>query len=216
MNIFIREFASTFTKLAAMVLIGFMLVVNVNAQTEQNNETANTQAKQNQEPDNTRTTIYFHPASLIVAGLQWSSVMLYSTIEKPMSLSTSLIIRPSLWNINGDDFFSDNDKIFRFGSDVGYRYYLNEKGDDWFIQGQIGLFYFARTYREWGYPYYGDEKVKDNSLWVDIMGYVGRAYKFKKASIYYNVGIGYANNPFDDNMNFMGDINLGIGIPIGK
>ena len=187
-------------KIFVLILMGFVFVVNVNAQSEQNNETSNTQAEQNKIADNKRTSLYLHPIFLI-AGLatEDAPLLLYSTIEIPSSLSNSLIIRPSLWYIPGYNNEINLRDAFRFGSDIGIRHFPSGKGEGLYLQAQSGIFYLS-----------ADNK---SSLWFDVMGYIGYAKKYSGVRIFIDVGIGIG---FVESRGLLGDVNLGIGFPIGK
>ena len=156
---------------------------------------------------NTRTSVYFHPASLLSTigtnldeDTYSDAVLLYLTIENPIDLSKSLIMRPSFWNVKGriNELYLTN--AFRFGSDIGLRYYLNEKGDGFYLQGQTGIFFISNNSGE-------------NFVWFDIMGYLGYSKKYAGVSIFFDVGLGLllTGDRFS-----LPDINLGIGFPLGN
>jgi len=181
---------------------------------------ANTQEEQIAENDNARVSVYLHPVSTLLGIAGFSPI--YLTVEIPFSLYNSLIIRPSYLNLSN----FDGDKIFRIGSDFGYRYYLTGKGENLYLQGQMGLFYFrgddhyTSCYYEDGcddvdanlIPFFSVPNYR-KSLWLDAMGYIGFSFKY----VFIDVGIGLIMviNPervklFDE---LWPDLNIGIGIP---
>ena len=191
------------------LIIAFFLLISVaNAQEEQTPEVINTQEIQNEILFDSRVSVYLHPLSIIGNILIMTddfftdNLFLYSTVEVPLSLSYSLIIRPSYWY---------NPDIIRLGSDIGIRYYTDKKSDGFYFQGQMGLFYCS---------YEIDYGKKENFTCFDIMGYFGLAKKIANFSMFFDFGIGFASKkdgyifPSDDGRIF--DFNIGVGIPLGK
>jgi len=161
-----------------------------------------------------RVSVCFHPLSTafsIFSSLHLKDqaiIFFYSTVEVPLSLSYSLIIKPSLWlTLNYGENVSEPN-FFRLGSDIGYRYYMSKEGEGLYLQGQTGIFYIS----------------DDRPIWFDIMGYIGHSYKLNNGvKIFTDFGVGYSNIKYKDrvpfateNSNFIFDINFGLGIPIGK
>lgn len=169
-----------------------------------------------------RVSVYWHPGTIAISTLTLmldgyhgnrASFILYTTIEKPLSLSNSLIIRPSIIYNSKHSFL----KSGRVGSDIGMRYYPSEKGKGLYIAGQTGLFYYAIPDK---YPWnHIDNKQEyipaEKKMWFDAMGYIG----VKTKRIYFDVGVGFSNIKTDDderglfipnNSNFLFDINFGV------
>jgi len=174
-----------------------------------------------------RVSVYLHPGSLIFSGGELiesknrfnnrkSDIALYLTVEVPLSLSYSLIIRPSYW-YDGRSSFIDFVPIDRKGSDIGIRFFPSEKGKDFYLQGQTGLFFCSDKD-----SYYGK---KENYMWFDVMGYIGYSAKFSNFRLFFDVGYGYSikntrklPNEFTiwrDN-SAIPDINFGIGFALEK
>ncbi|MCL2039948.1 MAG: hypothetical protein FWG85_05920 [Bacteroidetes bacterium] len=169
--------------------------------------------------DNTRTSIYFHPAALIT-GAANDALLLFSTIEAPINLFRSVIIKPSICYISGYneyayDFDLHLEDPIRIGTDVGMRFYPGEKGDGLYLQTQIGLFVvFAKEYT-WGYNEYYDLKFKrTNKFWLDVMGYIGYAKKYSRFSVSIDAGVGLEFIAMKREL--IGDVNLSIGFPLNK
>jgi len=186
--------------------------------------------------DNMRNAFYIHPITL---GQSLSSIlfdeskfiMIYLTFEKPLSLSNSLIIKPSFWNLtkiltgsflivvgNDLDFGFDFDKQFRIGSDFGIRHYINKKGKGAYLQGQVGAFYY-RTTSIVNHPEDDmiiNSEAKSKTLWLDVMGYAGICWKYPNIYISVDFGFGYRKNFNEDFIkdfknNLLFDINFCIG-----
>ncbi|MCL1956537.1 MAG: hypothetical protein FWF63_04380 [Fibromonadales bacterium] len=164
--------------------------------------------------DNTRTSVYFHPISLSSNIFYTVINALYSTIEIPSSLSNSLIIKPSLLREHTDLV------LLKLGSDIGMRHYLFKKGKGLYLQEQVGVFYYKRTYvADGGDTYFSIltfHETRIKGLWFDTMGYLGYSWKLSKVSIFTDIGFGVAAGMNHKNINIspLPDFNLGIGIPI--
>ena len=115
---------------------------------------ANAQENNNAPKNNENDTVTFTVQSL--SSVLFDKSKFIMTFEKPLSLSNSLIIKPSFWNFtdflsgsfslefnnNGLNFAFDNHKQFRISSDFGIRNYFNEKGKGFYFQAQVGAFYY--------------------------------------------------------------------------
>ena len=173
--------------------------------------------------------IHLHPASTIFSlsslfveeskdGYEYNvPVLLYLTLEKPLSQSSSLIIRPSFLSYNRF-FYSDKDSVIRIGTDIGVRYYLNDKGefgDGIYLGGTAGLFYFKCKEEVYlnNYPY-GYKYEPKSSLWFDVAFYVGKAWKFSGVTLSLDaaLGINLTNNL--GGVPFIYDVNFCVGIPL--
>jgi hypothetical protein len=174
--------------------------------------------------DNARVLVYLHPATLL-GGLYSTDtkyLSLYSTIEIPFDLGWSLVIRPNfIKELN-------RPREFRAGSNFGVRSYINQKGEGFYCQKQIGIFYYDAqdlSYEAYTskdppelYDYHvGDYKMK-SSLWLDAMINLGYSWKFSSIAIFFDVGIGIGHldgysDIFMKSFFLVPDANLGIGIP---
>jgi len=154
--------------------------------------------------DYTKVSVYMHPVTLLV-GANVKLLLLYSTIEIPMSLYNAPIIKPSVWN--GPSFT-------RVGSDIGFRHYLAGRGEGMYLQPQVGLFYLSAKNWTFNFDYDKDDDLigykKISGTWYDGMLYLGRAYKFAYISIYSDGGIGYGCALGGCSLIF--DANIGLGI----
>lgn len=194
-------------KQAIFFIIVFSFVSNVNSQ----------EVNEIQECDNTRVSVYLHPVSFAFNGI---ATYLYSTIEIPFSLSNSLIIKPSFWIYNGPRidgwmWMNETREIYRFGGDIGMRHFLSGNGNGFYLQGQIGAFYYKGPIF-YIFNSYCDETCSDSSnygtsLWLDAMGYLGYSWKDSKISMFADIGFGIAMA--GTRLQFLPDINIGIGIP---
>jgi hypothetical protein len=157
--------------------------------------------------DYKKISVYLHPITLLF-GANAKMLLLYSTIEIPLSLYNAPIIKPSLWN---------NEDLLRIGSDFGFRHYLAGKGDGLYLQPQAGLFYFSATNWSGSIVDLDDEngngklsEKKRSGAWFDGMLYLGNAYKFTYISIYSDTGIGYGCSL--GICSLIWDANIGIGV----
>jgi hypothetical protein len=157
---------------------------------------------------NMRTIVHIHPYSVfisIIGSRLEGPLFLYSTIEKPLNLSNSLIIKPSIW-INASEFkiFGKSHEFSRFGCDIGIRHYPSEKGKGFYIQGVVGFFYADYN-----------EKHIENTGTMDIMGYMGYSWDVsKRMRIFWDVGVGLGlggNLLLGEDAFFIPDINFGLG-----
>jgi hypothetical protein len=174
--------------------------------------------------DKTRVLVYLHPATFL-GGLFSTDIKylsLYSTIEIPFDLGWSLVIRPNfIKELNMP-------REFKAGSNFGVRGYINQKGEGFYCQNQIGIFYYdaqdlsyeaysSKNPPELYESYVEDYKMK-SSLWLDIMINLGYSWKFSNISIFFDVGIGIGHldgysDIFMKSFFLVPDANLGIGIP---
>jgi hypothetical protein len=179
-------------KASALTCFALLMISHANAQ-----ETAI-------EQNNTRVSIYLHPVSSYVSTFGLSPI--YLTVEVPFSLSNSLIIRPSIFDLNR----SKRD-IFRLGSDIGFRHHLAREGEGLYLQGQMGIFYYERNVinSDGMYDPFPSIHGPLKNIWLDAMGYVGHSFKFSRVSLFIDVGIGIGRS------DILLDANFGIGIPFG-
>ena len=189
------------------LIIIFLLLSSVaNAQDEQTT-IENTQEIKNEIYDK-RVSVYLHPLTLICSAilLDKPAFFLYATIEVPLSLSCSLIIKPSYWH-NAPDGLLWPDYFDKFGSNIGIRFFPNKETNFFYLQGQAGLFCFSNK--------------NEDYMNFDIMGYLGWVKKKSNFNMFCDIGMGFAPQktntmPFIMQASWIFDWNLGIGIPLGK
>jgi len=161
--------------------------------------------------DNMKTVIHIHPVTLIPSLFSSSTnseSFYYLTIEIPLSLSNSLIIKPSVWiNISEKKFlmFRKRDEFSRLGGDIGLLHYPSEKGEGFYLQGQCGAFFVENI------------NTGETHIVGDIMGYLGVSAKRKRVGFFFDVGVGLGNsNVMFKERNFESkgvfDINIGLGL----
>ena len=177
---------------------------------------------------NYTVAVHIHPISFVWSlttplnsHKNYSSLAIYSTIEIPCSPSISFIIRPSLINseydynkISHTAVSSSGTNEFRLGTDLGVRYYTNNNGKGFYVQGTVGLF---RSIEEKYNTEYHQITTNSKSFFdADIMGYIGTSIKPKKTNltIFFDVGIGFGNRAipvFFELTRSRFDINFGLG-----
>ena len=176
------------------------------------------------EKDNMKTVLHIHPMSLLFSALNSFSnygfdlnASCYLTIEKPLSSSVSLLVRPSVWLNLGIGIFTDR-TYFRGGSDIGFRFYPSRKGEGLYLQAQGGIFYIKDNFLR--YIEYPDYWYLENKNYVggDVMGYLGWSKKWNRHTLFLDFGLGGGNsnplirrnNPTDFGPVF--DFNFGWGL----
>jgi len=167
--------------------------------------------------DNTRASFYFHPLSLFSIIFNTTVTAIYSTVEIPLGLSNSLIVKPSFLREEEDLV------LFKLGSDIGMRHYLFGKGEGLYLQEQIGIFYYKceniSVYDTY-IPILIFHPVNIKGLLLDAMGYLGYSWKFSKTSVFADIGFGTAIteksiiDPKRFSLYLLPDFNLGIGFSI--
>ena len=153
--------------------------------------------------------VHFHPWTLFISALSMRHPdnpmkYYYLTIEKPLNLHSSLIIKPSLVSLNDLGIITGHPGKggIKIGSDFGVRYFPNKKGEGFYIQPQVGVFNIN--------PYYPSSSF----VGADIMGYLGFSQKGHKVSMFFDIGLGFGNNPFfinNSEISEIFDINVGLG-----
>ncbi|MDR2582402.1 MAG: hypothetical protein LBC75_02860 [Fibromonadaceae bacterium] len=176
---------------------------------------------------NLRLVAYLHPLSLFY-GAAYNMFMFSSTIEKPLNLSNSVVIQPTIWLGNSDGYIGDAveyEGLKRFGTGIGIRQYATSKGYGFYLQAMASAYYISASklqYKEdnddiWnGYEIKSWTKVK--GVVGELMFYVGAAHKWQNISFFYEGGLGFG---YDGTETFqMGYINrlaanfnMGVGIP---
>jgi len=192
-------------------------ITTANAQENQNKDTVST-TNTTKISDNTKSSFYLHPAAILL-GLAMDPLLIpfYATLEIPNSLSSSLIIQPSLLLFT-DDYGdvsiispggNDFNTTFRLGTYVGVRFFPNKKSEGFYLQGLGGIFiHFGKSYE---YGYYNEIEKRDYAFQFDIMGYLGYSLKYSGVRIFFDAGIGPGFIKDARGLRF--DINMGIGFP---
>jgi hypothetical protein len=161
----------------------------------------------NAQNDNTRVSVYLHPISFFTYYAE-DEIVVYSTVEIPLNLSFALIIYPDVWidSKQLDKYAS----VSRVGSGLGIRYFLNERGDGMYLQALADLHYYSIKDE---LELHGGKGVSNT-----FMLYLGNAYKFRRVSIFSDIGVGIGNAKakhkdilYSNKVYF--DFSLGIGIP---
>ena len=104
--------------------------------------------------------------------------MIYSTVKIPFNLSNSLIIQPSLWY--GESSKGD---IFRLGSGIGFRHFVNGKGDGWYLQAMSSIHYYSKEELS--------DSIYEKGFYADLLGYLGYSWKISVISMFLDTGIGF-------------------------
>jgi hypothetical protein len=166
--------------------------------------------------DNARVSVYIHPLALFSIIFNTTVTAIYSTIEVPLDLSSSLIVKPSFLS-------EDTDLVlFKLGSDIGMRHYLFGKGEGLYLQEQIGIFYYKCENVSVDDTYFAILALHPTNVkgfLLDAMGYLGYSLKFPTVSVFADIGFGFAIteksviDPRHLRLYPLPDFNLGIGIP---
>jgi hypothetical protein len=182
---------------------------------------ANVNAKETiVEQNNTRVSVYLHPASFLLFT-PINIDVIYSTVEIPFNLSNSLIIKPSLLYASET---VNKRHILRLGSDIGFRHYPTGKGEGFYLQGQMGIFYYHSEYSILPIDYFSDTDCGEGNctgsdtkfVWLDAMAYIGHSTKISNVSVFADIGIGaFMKNAEISYLTGLFDFNIGIGIPFG-
>jgi len=177
---------------------------------------------------NLRVVAYLHPFQLFF-GAAYNMLMFSSTIEKPLNLSNSVIIQPTVWLGSSDGYIADvveYEKLKRAGGGIGIRRYLVDKGYGFYLQAIASAYYISAesiSYKENNedYDWYSSKittwtKVK--GVIGELMFYVGSAHKWQNISFFYEGGLGFGYDGTDTfQMGYINrlaaNFNLGIGIP---
>jgi len=198
-------------------------------------------AEDNEGQNNKKITVYLHPSAsyFMWAGHRIVSDIIdadpiefyvgYLTVEIPLSLRYSLIIQPSLWyHKNSSDntyivYGEDTnekivDKLFRLGSGIGVRHFVNGKGDGLYFQAMSSVHHYSikeeNSLNSKGFYY-------KKGYYADLLGYLGYSFSswvFPSLKIFSDIGIGTifpTNNPSvvvgAYKKPFTFDMNLGMG-----
>jgi hypothetical protein len=179
---------------------------------------------------NQRISVYLHPFTLIgsaICNLATDELpfLLYLTGEIPLNKFNSLIVNPSM--LKGG--LARDEEIFRLGSGIGIRHFVNREAQGLYLQLMGNYHYFLNLkLRD---KMTGDEFVSGSGSIADILGYIGYSVKFPRISLFSDFGIGYGRNnikkknfsEYSDDYDwrladygktgFSFDINIGVGIP---
>jgi len=155
-------------------------------------------AEGNEEQNNKKISIYGHPWSFALAlATHYNSIagadpipffMIYFTFEIPLNISNSLIIQPSLWysKSSGSTYIEYDgkliDNMFRLGPGIGFRHFVNGKGDGLYLQAMSNI------------HYYSIKELDENlykSFYADLLGYLGYSWKISGLSVFSDIGIGF-------------------------
>jgi len=169
-------------------------------------------AEDSEGQDNQRISIYLHPVSFYLSFLSDNTFLFYLTVEIPLNLSSSLIIQPSF--LYEEHNRSSIERMFRSGSGLGYRHFVNGKGDGLYLQAMSDIFYYSIKEEE--------ESAYKKDFYADLLGYVGYSWKKSRSSIFIDAGVGVVSpsNDLSREVVMLGlwenlitfDANFGIGI----
>jgi len=178
---------------------------------------------------NLRMVAYLHPLPLFLGGA-YNMLMFTSTIEKPLSLSNSVIIQPTIWYGSSDDYVADvveYEDFTKLGIGIGIRQYLVNKGSGFYLQAIASVYRTSAEriqYREKSDNHQPNGYeirtwiIEKGLILTEIMFYIGSAHKWQNINLFYEGGLGLGYD--GTNVFKMGYINklainfnLGIGIP---
>ncbi|MDR2595180.1 MAG: hypothetical protein LBC87_10480 [Fibromonadaceae bacterium] len=176
---------------------------------------------------NLRMVAYLNPFQLFY-GAAYNMLMFTSTVEKPLSLSRSLIIQPTVWLGSSDEFIADiveYEDLKRFGGGIGIRQYATDKGSGFYFQAIASAYYTSAKklqYKEENESYWNDYRIKSwtnvKCVLGELMLYIGSAHKWQNISFFYEGGLGFG---YDGTNTFKigyinklaSNFNFGLGLP---
>jgi len=181
---------------------------------------------------NLRVVAYLHPFSLFY-GAAYNMLMFNATIEKPLSLSHSVIIQPVAWFGSSDGYISDivkYEKLKRAGGGIGMRRYMFDKGYGFYLQAIASAYYFSADsifYKKDNWEDDGWEEIYSPNIkyWTKVKGmvgevmfYAGAAHKWQNINLFYEGGLGFG---YDWTHTFQvgyinrlaANFNIGVGLP---
>jgi len=180
---------------------------------------------------NLRMTAYLHPLSFFY-GAAYNMLMFTSTIEKPLNLSKSVIIQPTVWLGSSDGYIGDiveYEKLTRLGGGIGIRQYAVNKGQGFYLQAIASAYYISAngiSHKEGDgdedYGRYPRDKITTwanvKSVLGELMLYVGSAHKWQNLNFFFEGGFGLGYDGTDTfKMGYINKLaanfNLGLGIP---
>jgi len=190
---------------------------------------------------NLRTAVYLHPLPLFW-GAAYDLFMLNSTIEIPLSLSNSMIFQPTVWAGSSDGYVPileelEYKNLIRAGSGIGIRRYARDRGQGFYLQAMLGIYYLSAkslsykeedSYEEYDDDYYyyrtvWDPKVttwkKVRGVVCDLVLYAGFAHKWQNINLFYEGGLGFGydgtrTQQVGYNNKLVLSFNLGLGLPL--
>jgi hypothetical protein len=193
-------------------------------------------AEGDNEQDNQKISIYLHPNSFFcvwmftynsIAGMDPAPFYaIYLTVEVPLNLSNSLIIQPSLlyYESSGTTYITHNEKLiekmFRLGPGIGFRHFLNGKGDDLrlYLQAMSNIHYYSIKEL--------DPSIYKKGFYTDLLGYLGFSRKRKifglSVCTFSDIGVGIVYPTNNSSPVIFGlykkfltiDANMGIGFSL--
>jgi len=135
-----------------------------------------------------RISVYLHPFTLISLAADELPFLLYLTGEIPLNEFNSLIVNPSMW-VGG---LGDGEEVFRLGSGIGIRHFVNGKTQGLYLQLMGNFHYFLNIkLRD---KIVGNEYISGSGSIADILGYIGYSMKFSRISLFSDFGLGYGKN----------------------
>ena len=176
---------------------------------------------------NLRLVAYLNPFQLFY-GAAYNMLMFNSTIEKPLSLSRSVVIQPTIWLGSSDGFIAnvvEYEDLRKFGGGIGIRQYATDKGSGFYLQVMASAYYTSAKsiqYKEENDDYWDDYKIKSwtdvKSVLGELMLYIGSAHKWQNISFFYEGGLGFGYDGTDTFKigyvnKLAANFNLGIGMP---
>lgn len=192
---------------------------------------------------NLRVSAYLHPLPFVF-GAAYNMFMFSATVEIPFNLSNSVVIQPTVWLGSSDGYIPDMakfiyifrddevefEKLKRAGASIGFRHYIVDKSQGFYLQAMATAFYISAesislkendTYDD-DDDYWGDrittwKKVK-NGVVGEFMFYIGSAHKWNSVGFFYEGGLGYG---YDGTKTYqigysnrlVTTFNVGVGVP---
>jgi len=181
---------------------------------------------------NLRVVAYLHPMSLFY-GAAYNMLMFTATIEKPLSLSNSVIIQPVAWFGSSDGYIYDivkYEKIKRAGGGIGMRRYMLDKGYGFYLQTVASAYYISADsifYKKdnWEDDGWEDRYSPSIKYWTKVKGlvgelvfYAGAAHKWQNINLFYEGGLGFGYDwTHSFQMGYLNrlvfNFNVGVGLP---
>jgi hypothetical protein len=171
------------------------------------------------EEGNQNISLYIHPISLaagmgvdgeeeepmVIISDEGLGLLLYLTLEIPLSEFNSIIVNPSSWWIGLDGEQSDT-VVKRVGSGVGIRHFLYGESKGIYLQAMPSIHYLSLT----------EGREKNSGFFTDILGYIGYSVKSSPFAAFTDFGLGYAYTNVSKYFCHKGclyfDINMGVGL----
>ena len=180
---------------------------------------------------NLRMVAYLNPFQLFY-GAAYNMLMFTATIEKPLNLSNSVVVQPTVWLGNSAGYIAgvvEYENLKRAGLGVGVRRYIEDKGYGSYLQAIASAYYISAgsiSYKEDDGEdddtYYSPPNIntwtKVKGVVGELMFYVGIVHKWQNISFFYEGGLGFGYDGTDTfQMGYINKLaanfNVGIGIP---